>query len=431
MLKFYGLRGRIVLAFTLSGGILGLIFGAIFYAYLRDLEDEVLNWSLQAERDDYLARYAQDAQASLPKSALLKSFLGIDQVPENLRPLLLHKPQGIYEFENLEYHVLIAELPGRDDLLYLIRNTAETEPLEEKRSFEVILLSLVAMILVNAWFGRLIAKRLIAPVTSLADQVRDTRPDKLPKTIEGPSYDDEVGVLRDALQDSMNRIAAFIDREQRFTRDASHELRTPVTAAKGALELIEKRMSKGLPIDFQLRRLHRAVKNMENMIETFLYLGREVGPAAGDQTCDLTETAVSVVEQNRYLLEEKQVEVVINLGARHQVKAPEPVVAIALGNLVRNAFQYTNQGQVEIQSGQGWVEVRDTGLGISPELRARITEPNTRGETGEGFGLGLSIVANFCRTYNWRLDLAANEGGGTVARLTFSVEVDANMDASA
>ena len=420
MNKRYGLRYRIFMAFTLSGAILGLFLGSILYIYLREIEDEVLKFHQEAERDAFFKRLQEDPLASPPASELFKGYLGPDAIPPDLASMSRGLGPGFYEFEEREYHLLISQVPGRQELFFLFHDVERTEPMEYNLSLQVILMIIIGMILVNAWFGRMIAKRLIAPLTALAEQVRHTNPNQLPKQLDGPYSDDEVGVLRDVLQQSMGRIARFIDREQRFTRDASHELRTPVTAARGALELVQKRLQQGLPVKEQLGRINRAVNNMENIIETFLYLSREGTGTPEPESCDLAEMARTVAAQNAYLLEGKHVEVQFEETSPCLVRAPKSVLSIAIGNLIRNAFQYTDVGFVRICCEQGRFEISDTGPGIREDLQKKVLQREVRGEESHGFGLGLSILGEVCRRYGWQLTLQSQAGKGTTARLKIS-----------
>ena len=85
-----------------------------------------------------------------------------------------------------------------------------------------------------------------------------------------------------------------------------------------------------------------------------------------------------------------------------------------LGNLLRNAWHYTNAGQIALRlHGQGFV-VEDTGIGISEAERESIFEPFVRGATarGDGLGLGLSLVRRICLSQGWRVELTAMQPSG-------------------
>jgi len=100
--------------------------------------------------------------------------------------------------------------------------------------------------------------------------------------------------------------------------------------------------------------------------------------------------------------------------------APSSVVSVALGNLIGNAFKYTQQGEVVVSVGHGRVSVEDTGPGIKAEDADKLFERGVRGTSvGKGGGLGLAIVRRLCELYGWRVSLAPRSQGGAVATLEF------------
>ncbi|MEO7935596.1 MAG: sensor histidine kinase, partial [Dokdonella sp.] len=95
-------------------------------------------------------------------------------------------------------------------------------------------------------------------------------------------------------------------------------------------------------------------------------------------------------------------------------------VAVALTNLISNAFKYTQEGEVTVIVGHGRVSVEDTGPGIALEDADRLFERGERGTTlVKGAGLGLAIVRRLCELYGWKVSLAPRPQGGAVATLQF------------
>ena len=432
----HSLRFRIVTSFALAGLLMGLVYGGMVYGYLHTMEDEVVENVLRLESEDFVRRWQADQSLIPPKNRLLRGFV-VDRNqsdsfaawPSRFQGWAQLREPGIYEFVP-DYHLLVAELDA-DHLLYLFHNDYGVEPLDQSTLAEILVIALVLVMVLTTWFGFIIAKRLIAPVTQLARQVAHSHPDQLPLKLEGSFYRDEVGELANALEHSMQRIHDFIAREQRFTRDASHELRTPVTVIKGACELIDKMLENGLPPKGPLRRIRRAVRDMENIIETFLYLGREGSAVLPEGTAQVDAIVAHSVEVNQYLVEEKDVEVRLEIKERFCVAVPEPVVAITVGNLVRNAFQYTDRGEVLVRVVDQRVLVQDSGVGLSRRQQTLVKERAVRGRDSQGFGLGLSIVYDFCLRHGWQLEIKSSEGKGTKVWLNFAqIEGGTETDAT-
>ena len=96
------------------------------------------------------------------------------------------------------------------------------------------------------------------------------------------------------------------------------------------------------------------------------------------------------LERARVLGEDKPVESRFHASHRLHLDAPERVLAVLVGNLLRNAFSYTDRGEVEVSIDAEGIVIRDTGVGIAPERLAEIYRPFARGEPTRrgGFGVG-------------------------------------------
>jgi signal transduction histidine kinase len=249
--------------------------------------------------------------------------------------------------------------------------------------------------------------------------VRAHGPDATELEVSPADYPAEVKTLAQALHDAFARITAFVERERQFTANASHELRTPVTVIAGAVELLEARPDAGEPsLARPLQRLRRATAAMEETIEIFLLLAREDAVATTGPPVALRVVAEDVVDQLHHLIGDLPVVVEIDIPPTAHLAADQRVLRIVLGNLVRNALQRTERGQVRIAATEAGLEVSDTGPGIPAEILDRVTGRGVRGSSG-GHGLGLAIVRTLCDRCGWRLSISSAEGEGTRITLQF------------
>jgi signal transduction histidine kinase len=156
-----------------------------------------------------------------------------------------------------------------------------------------------------------------------------------------------------------------------------------------------------------LARIERAVTDMEHLIDTFLMLARQKRVPNEDETCDLRDAVENVVATHHYLLATKPVKVQVLAADAGTLQAPASMVTIALGNLIRNAFQYTMEGKIVIIALPDRVQIIDSGPGISAS-------------GSKGNGLGLTIVERLCERMDWEFDITSAPGEGTRAELIFS-----------
>lgn len=175
---------------------------------------------------------------------------------------------------------------------------------------------------------------------------------------------------------------------------------------KGAVEIIKGRIDLKSPkTGHPLLRIERAISEMESLIETFLFLARHGQKPDEDTRCDLVVVVNTVVDSCRHLLESKPVDINLSIPDSQIVQAPESLVSIAIGNLVRNAFMYIDEGKVEISVLKDKLVVQDNGPGIDPAQ--------------QGKGLGLTIVRRLCERMQWTFNIVSRQGDGTRAELIF------------
>ncbi|MGE5167514.1 MAG: sensor histidine kinase, partial [Deltaproteobacteria bacterium] len=237
---------------------------------------------------------------------------------------------------------------------------------------------------------------------------------------------DEVGALAAAFDDYARKLTALVERDREFNADVSHELRTPLAVIATTTELLLNAENLTDKVRERLKRIERASRQSAELTNALLLLSRSERSAPADgETTDVTQVVEQVIDVYRAHLGKKPVEVRMDVEHAIEVVAPASVVAVALGNLIGNAFKYTQAGEVVVTVGSGKVMVEDTGPGIKPEDAERLFERGVRGEGagGKGAGLGLAIVRRLCELYDWRVTLSPRPQGGAVATLDFRLRV--------
>jgi signal transduction histidine kinase len=246
---------------------------------------------------------------------------------------------------------------------------------------------------------------------------RSGRPEPLKKHFAN----DEVGQLAAALDDYSTRLTELVERDREFNADVSHELRTPLAVIASTTELLQGSPDLTDKLRERLRRIERAVRQSTELTDALLLLSRRERQAPTDgETTDVARVVEQVVDVQRPHLGNKPVNVRVEIEEPLAAAAPSSVVAVALGNLVGNAFKYTQTGEVVVTVGHGRVAVEDTGPGIAADEAEKLFERGVRGTSaGKGAGLGLAIVRRLCELYGWRVALAPRPQGGAVATLEF------------
>jgi signal transduction histidine kinase len=260
-----------------------------------------------------------------------------------------------------------------------------------------------------------IARRALSPVRDLTDQAKRLRTlaqGTLPRSGTGDEIDDLAGVLNGLLE----RIRADVLRIHQFTADAAHEIRTPLAAIRGHLELLLARVDP--EAQATVAGVLEEVERLGRLVSQLLLLEKlQESPDAGERTrLDLAELARDLVEHVGVVAEEQGVELACRFGAAPVLGDPEKLRQVFL-NLIDNALKHTPaRGRIELcvetVNGRALAVVRDDGPGIPSADLERIFERFTsdRSRPGAGTGLGLPIARAIARAHGGELR-AASPGG--------------------
>jgi signal transduction histidine kinase len=93
---------------------------------------------------------------------------------------------------------------------------------------------------------------------------------------------------------------------------------------------------------------------------------------------------------------------------------------MVIGNLLRNAFAYTDRGKIRVLLDGGSLTVTDTGIGIDAKDLPRVFERYYHSQRSHGAGIGLSLVKRICERYGWTITIDSEPGFGTASHLEFA-----------
>lgn len=405
------LRTRIVFYFCGYLAVLLILYSGALVAIFRSAEDKAFNRQL-SEISNKMVQYAEKHN-EVPRYLPLhvSAYIGLENVPPTLQSHVKNSKPNVFEFneDGLGYHVAIVPIQSLGQILYIFYDVTSIKATEQFESYMSFALFAIGLgVLVVGWLlARALSNRILNPLSVLAKTVQSLSLDEGSDGLHTVITADEVGVLAQTIDQLLNRISEFARREREFTSHVSHELRTPVTIIKGAIEIIIQKSDKAdTKLSQLLKRIQRAVADIEMLIDTFLLLARKRQLPDKNRTCSISAVIETVVATYRYLLAGKPVNVNIRTVNSGILQIPPSLVTIALGNLVRNAFQYTMQGEVEILAFADRVRVTDSGPGFDG--------------TKQVGGLGLTIVKRLCERMNWQFYITSKPDDGTQAELIFS-----------
>lgn len=418
------LRSRIILSYALLGFGLAILF-AFAAVYVRNtVEDHLVGQQLQNDVDNIVEQVRADPTRPAGTSLVIPWIFS--KRKEYKIPLAWQDfGTGVHDWSGTgpdgrihHYKIAVRRAPDYDvfELYDVTRDELGKRQLLTALVTTVILLGTLSL-LIGVWLSR----RVMSPVTELAQRLRARRGGTL-EPLAPYFAEDEVGELAFALDDYAERQTAMIARDREFNADVSHELRTPLAVIATTTELLMGNPDLPEKAKVRLKRIERAVRQSTELTQALLLLSRaeRSGPQDGETT-DVTKVAAEVIDTNQQHIGHKPVTVRLVIENPCDVEAPSSVVAVALGNLVGNACKYTLEGEVIVRVQCDRVLVEDTGPGIKPEDAEHLFERGVRGEgqVVKGAGLGLAIVRRLCELYGWRVSLAPRAERGAVATLDF------------
>ena len=325
-----------------------------------------------------------------------------------------------------------------DGIVQAAQRDSARQALSRESSFKLVLPA-IAMLAILAMLLTLALKRGLAPLSLAAAEVTARSVETL-HPIALATQPAELHLLVGAINDLMTRLGSALALQRHFLADAAHELRTPITALKLQLQLLERANDAGQR-EAARNELRAGIERAQHLIEQLLQLSRLAPetPALRREPVDLAGLVRSTVS----VFSARADEQLIDLGA---VVEGEPVVnadaqqlAILLNNLVDNALRHTPpRGRIDVgvslRDGKPCITVIDSGCGIQESERARVFDrfyrvPSARSlapadgcanvPQPSGSGLGLAIVQAVAERHGAEVFLDQSVQGGLRVSVQF------------
>ena len=284
-----------------------------------------------------------------------------------------------------------------------------------------LLVIMVILVVVCLIMARFLTEKLIAPIEQLADNMDENN--------DITDYEELmpfITMIRKQHQDIMKNARI----RQEFTANVSHELKTPLTSISGYAELIETGMASEADVTRFAHGIHNSANRLLTLINDIIRLSELDGTEEemDKEELNLYDMAITCVEMLTMNAEKHRVSIT-GSGRECYISGNKQMVEELLYNLCDNAIRYNNEGgrvEVEVypEEDHVYLEVKDTGIGISKEHQERIFErfyrvDKSRSKSTGGTGLGLAIVKHIIAKHNAKVELESELGKGTNIRVIF------------
>ncbi|MCA9092490.1 MAG: HAMP domain-containing protein [Planctomycetaceae bacterium] len=296
-----------------------------------------------------------------------------------------------------------------------------------------LLLAGTGVLVVGLVGGTWISNRTIAPIRQMTETAESISAHNLSERINIKDTDSELGSLASVLNQTFERLEEAFDQQSRFTADASHELRTPVSVLLSQTELTLSRERSPKEYQESLQTCRRTAMRMRTLVEGLLFLARmDSGETElENDRFDLSMITDEVLKDLNPLAEDRQLTVTKDLHPTF-VRSNRPRLQQVLTNLVTNAIRYNRpQGRIEVtvkaEGDRAVLAIRDTGIGIAEadlphvfERFFRVDKARTIAEGGTG--LGLAICKTIVESLHGTIEIESRLDVGTTVTVALPLE---------
>jgi heavy metal sensor kinase len=285
--------------------------------------------------------------------------------------------------------------------------------------------------LVAVVLGRRLCRRALLPLTSMAEAARGMSAANLDQRLPAPRTQDELADLGQAFNELLARLQESFERQRRFTGDASHQLRTPLAAMLGQVEVALRRVRSTPEYRDILDRVHEQAVGLRRIVEMLLFLARADAESRAPQLEPVNLSAWLDQCRSRWSTHPraKDLRMECSAGEMLFVQAQPALLDQLVDNLLENACKYSPDDspitlRLKRQGDSVLVSVEDAGWGIAPDDLLHVFEPFYRSAAARkrgigGVGLGLAVARRIAVALGGSLDVEStvNEGSRFTLRL--------------
>lgn len=398
---------------------------------------------------DDIRLWGRHIQVVDPRGGVLQRSAGLATQPLPVSANALRDGlRGQTTFETVpglgEHPVRIVTVPVRmgERIPYLIQAGTSLEGVEAalQRAGWILLVLTPMVFVISLVGGWLVVGRALRRVDDLTRTALDIQSTNLQRRIEHAGPDDEIGRLAKAFDQMITRLDRSFQQARRFSSDASHELKTPLTAIRGEAEVAL--MGELPPEEYRkiLRSILESAERMSEVVESLLLLSKaDAGQALiRRELVDLGDLLLRAVDSMEPLARDGDIELRVGDIADLEIEGDPLWLNQVATNLINNGIKYTPAGgsvsvSLREQDGQAEICVRDTGVGISEEHLPYIFERFYRVDEGRarsqglgkkpgGTGLGLSITRWAIEQHGGTISVSSHPGEGSEFRVLLPIE---------
>ena len=442
------IRTRLSLVFSFIASELFILFGAAVYYYsmyhreqdfLKHLKERVeITEKIFLEKESFSAEEFEKIRNqflhTLPEE--LEEVLELNgkgpadfefNYPEALKQRLLQEKEMAFRIGEKQGVSRVFHVKGRD---YLIIVTAkDVNGQRYLRDLRKIILSLllfgVPLIFVSSYF---VTRQALMPISKKIKRANTISASNLHQRLEVLNPNDEIGEMAIAFNHLLERLETSFEAQKAFIRNASHEIRNPLTAILGEAEIALNRSRSEEAYRASLKVILSEAEVLNQTVSNLLQLSRIQSTEDQVSLEDLKtgELIDSITESCAFQHPDQEINLQSEAAAREAlIRGNRSLLQSAIGNILDNACKFSDGQAVDLllslKEEALEIRIRDKGAGIRKEDLEKVFTPFFRGANSFGIagsGIGLSLSKKIIELHGGHLTLHSEPGRGSEAVLT-------------
>lgn len=417
---------KLVFAVTLS---LTLLYSLFVLGYSWVIEDNIFNRLVAQQVNAIKTKYQATGNVGISKSQIYQLFKGWKQVPSEIWETFKQEPNRV-EFSlanGKTYHLARFYLDNEEYVLL-----ADVEGFEVSRDYLTnIIIWLVGFSFTScalvAFLGWRMGRQISEPIEDLADKVKRLEAGDTSSlnqfTAQVPN--NEVSALALSIEQSFTQLNEALAREVHFTKDISHEIRTPISVLQNALSQgVNPSVEANQSIN-SVRFSAQSVKQMRSAVDKLTQTTHVLLALARNESSITEKISLNrVVEQcvlNHFGLNHTSrgelLELDVNMPNEDAfIEANRNLLEILINNLLSNVVAHASGNEVELLVSQSSIKLTNQ---FEQSLPDNFQSSGIKAQSSQGIGQGLSLIERICDACGWKLNVELN----TEAKL-FSVYIN-------
>jgi signal transduction histidine kinase len=329
-------------------------------------------------------------------------------------------------FSTEKFRVIRQKSKNEEHLFIEVATTIDDKVQNPYNYLKEILIYLVPFLFVlSSFISYLLIISSLKPVKKIINEVKKIESTNLKQRLTSYTNNDEIGELVKTFNMLLEKLDKSFEKIEQFSKDVSHELKTPLTILRGEIEVALNKNRDIQEYKKILNLILQEVISLQNIIEKLLFFSKlnNEDIKKSFQEIEIDEVIIDIINSYKQQLNNKNLKIeFINLE-NVKILGELSLIKILISNILQNAIKFSKKdSKIEIDLTKNFLKIKDYGIGIEANKKDKIFDKfyqidNSR--NNDGVGLGLSIVKTIAKLHNFDIKVESKIDKFTIFTIFF------------